>query len=127
MVASSAARTVVLLTSTRASSSLTSAVSANRDSILFALSFVVAELGRGVIRDRGRGVLTLTATPGMLADRVGELPGDGDGAVLAARAADGDGRVALVLTLVAGEHGLEGRGVGVDEFVARRPGRARSR
>ena len=50
------------------------------------------------------------------ADLFGEPFGDRYGAVFAAGAPDGEGRVALVLALVSGENGREGRGVGVDEF-----------
>src|SRR5690349_8075709 len=108
--ASSAARTLVFDTSTRASSSFTSAVSATSRPLVHswcaAGSFTAAIAmlhADGHARER--------------AQSVGQLADDGHRAVLAAGASDRDGRMSLVLTLVAREHRLERGGVGVDELA----------
>src|SRR6187549_1880830 len=87
IVASSAARTVVFETSTRASSSLTSMVSANRHSIL--LFEAGRHGGRQAVLLFSSEVAVLEAhrDAGKFLEQTSQFPGHGDGAVLAARAA----------------------------------------
>src|SRR3954467_8626547 len=86
--ASSAARTVVLPTSTLASSSLTSAVNATRESSLLLATQVA--------------VLHAHVQTGERVEPASELFDDRNGSVLAARAAQSDRSVAFVLASVPG-------------------------
>src|SRR5215218_9216968 len=103
MVASSAARTVLFPTSTLASSSFTSAVSAT--------GLVLSPCPQSRISDGAEAPRSLPPEVAMLhtdthaglrAEPLRELLDHGHGPVPAAGAADGDGGVPLVLATVAG-------------------------
>src|SRR3954466_9559274 len=117
MVASSAARTVVFPTSTLASSSFTSAVSATG----LVLSPCPPVSHPSARRRSGSlpaevAVLDADADAGQRAEPLRELLDHRDGAVPAARAADSDRGVPLVLAAVAGEHREQSGGVAVEEL-----------
>src|SRR6185437_15021804 len=125
MVASSAARTVVLLTSTFESSSLTSAVRANRCPIyrvdrrserVCLSSGPQTEL---VVPESFTAEVTMLRTHGDPREALqarDQLFGYRHGTVLSPRAAYRDRGVAFVLALVPGEHGRQGGHVRVDEL-----------